>query len=49
LDTNSAQTLRELLRAVAVFAAGGRPALENMAQKEGGAILQIANQVSNPG
>ena len=48
LDTNSAQTLRELLRAVAVFAAGGRPALENMAQKEGGAILQIANQVSNP-
>jgi len=49
LDANSAQTLRELLRAVAVFAAGGRLALQNMAQKEGGAILQISNQVSKPG
>ncbi len=49
LDANSAQTLRELLRAVAVFAAGGRLALQNMAQKEGGAVLQIANQVSKPG
>ena len=49
LDANSAQTLRELLRAVAVFAAGGRLALQNMARKEGGAILQISNQVSKPG
>lgn len=46
LDANSAHTLRELLRAVAVFVAGGRIALEDMAKKEGGAILQIANQVS---
>ncbi len=45
LDAFSAQTLRELLRAVAVFAAGGRPALENLAKKEGGAIRQIAHQV----
>ncbi len=45
LDAFSAQTLRELLRAVAVYAAGGRRALENLAEKEGGAILQIAHQV----
>jgi len=45
LDEFSAQTLKELLRAVAVFAAGGRPALENLAKKEGGAVLQIAHQV----
>ncbi len=49
LDSASAQTLRELLRAVAVFVAGGRLALQDMAKKEGGAILQIANQVSKPG
>ena len=46
LDSNSAQTLRELLRAVAVFASGGRAALEDLAVKEGGRTLQIANQVS---
>jgi hypothetical protein len=45
LDAFSARTLRELLRAVAVYAAGGRRALENLAEKEGGAILQIAHQV----
>lgn len=46
-DGASAQTLRELLRAVAVFAAGGRPALENYAKKEGGAVLQIAHQMKS--
>ena len=46
LDASSAQALRELLRAVAVFAAGGRPALEDLAKKQGGATLQIAHQVS---
>ncbi len=46
-DSASAQTLRELLRAVAVFAAGGRLALENYAKKEGGAVLQIAHQIKN--
>ena len=45
LDAFSAKTLRELLRAVAAFAAGGRPALENLAKKRGGAALQIAHQV----
>ncbi len=44
-DSVSAQTLRELLRAVAVFAAGGRKALENLANNEGGAVRQIAHQV----
>ncbi|MEQ8321382.1 MAG: VWA domain-containing protein [Rhodospirillales bacterium] len=43
-DANSAEILRELLAAVAVFAAGGRPALENRAQK-GGVALQITNQM----
>ena len=45
-DASSAQTLRELLRAVAVYAAGGRPALENFAASEGGAVRQIAHQLS---
>lgn len=44
-DSVSAQTLRELLRAVAVFAAGGRKALEILANNEGGAVRQIAHQV----
>ena len=47
LDEFSAQMLRELLRAVAVFAAGGRPALETLANKEGGVMLQIAHQVKD--
>lgn len=46
-DSASAQTLRELLRAVAVYAAGGRRALENYAKKEGGAVLQIAHQIKS--
>ncbi len=44
-DSTSAQALRDLLAAVAVYAAGGRPALENMAERQGGAVLQIANQM----
>ena len=46
-DSASAQTLRELLRAVAVFAAGGRKALENLASNKGGAVLQIVHQVKS--
>ena len=46
LDVNSAQTLRQLLRAVANYAVGGRLLLEDMAKKEGGAILKIAKQLS---
>jgi len=45
LDVNSAKTLRELLRAVANYAVGGRLALEEMAKKEGGTILQITKQL----
>lgn len=48
-DASSASTLRDLLAAVAVYAAGGRIALENMAQKSGGAVLQIANQMKKGG
>ena len=44
-DANSAHVLKELLAAVAVFAAGGRQALENLAQKKGGDVLRIAHQL----
>ena len=44
-DASSAGALRELLRAVAVFAAGGPLALEDLAKREGGAVRQIAHQV----
>ena len=46
LDVNSAKALKELLRAVANYAVGGHLALEEMAKKEGGTILQIAKQLS---
>ena len=45
-DANSAQQLRDLLKAVAVFAAGGRKALESYGAKAGGAVLQLTHQVS---
>jgi len=44
-DAASADILRELLSAVAVFAAGGRKALTDHAAKQGGAVLRIAHQV----
>lgn len=44
-DSSSAKTLRDLLSAVAVYAAGGRPALENMAKRRGGDVKLIAHQV----
>ncbi|MFQ5985522.1 MAG: VWA domain-containing protein [Alphaproteobacteria bacterium] len=44
-DASSAQQLKELLGAVAVFAAGGRRALENYSKRTGGQVLQIAHQV----
>lgn len=46
-EASSAETLRELLGAVAVFAAGGRPALEDLARRRGGEALRIAHQVKN--
>lgn len=45
-DANSAQQLRDLLKAVAVFAAGGRKALESYGANAGGAVLQLTHQVS---
>ena len=44
-DASSARQLRDLLSAVAVYAAGGRRALEDYGKRTGGAVLQIANQM----
>ena len=44
-DAASADALRELLRAVAVFAAGGRRALENLATNAGGEVKLLADQM----
>ncbi len=43
-DASSAQQLRELLSAVAVYAAGGRKALEDFGQRQGGAALRLTRQ-----
>ena len=45
-DATSAQQLRELLSAVAVYAAGGRAALEDYSRRAGGATLLLARQVA---
>jgi len=45
-DRASADTLRRLLNAIAVYASGGRKALSSLAKREGGAALQITNQMS---
>ena len=45
-DMGSARQLRELLSAVAVYAAGGRRALEDYGRRAGGAVLQITRQVT---
>lgn len=45
-DRSSADLLRDLLGAVAVYAAGGRKALEDKAKRDGGAILQLTQQMS---
>ena len=44
-NSSSAKQLRELLSAVAVYAAGGRMALEDYGKRTGGAALQITGQV----
>jgi hypothetical protein len=44
-DSSSGQQLRELLSAVAVFAAGGRRALADYGKRTGGAVRQITSQV----
>lgn len=44
-DAASPKTLRDLLSAVAVFAAGGRKALERFGRERGGAVLQLTHQI----
>ena len=44
-DAGSAQQLRDLLSAVAVYAAGGRPALEDFGKRRGGAVPRLTHQV----
>jgi len=44
-DAHSAQQLRDLLSAVAVYAAGGRHALEDYSKRKGGTVLQLIHQV----
>ena len=45
-DMASAHQLRELLAAVAVYAAGGRRALEDYGKRSGGAVARITRQVT---
>jgi len=45
-DASSARQLRELLRAVAVYAAGGRKALEDFSRNAGGHALLLTRQLS---
>ena len=44
-DAASAAELRDLLRAVAVYAAGGREALENLGRREGGTVRLLAHSL----
>jgi hypothetical protein len=44
-DTGSAQQLRELLKAVAVYAVGGQQALESLSRARGGLTLQLTHQL----
>jgi len=45
-DARGPDELRRLLGAVAVYAAGGRPALEDHARKAGGAVLRLTDQMT---
>ncbi|MCZ6676498.1 MAG: VWA domain-containing protein [Candidatus Poribacteria bacterium] len=44
-DAASAQQLKDLLSAVAVYAAGGRKALENYSKHKGEKVLQLIHQI----
>ena len=48
-DAASAHQLRDLLSAVAVYAAGGRRALIEYGQSKGGTVLQLTHQVGGKG
>lgn len=45
-DASSPQTLRNLLSAVAVYAAGGRKALEQFGRRCGGEVQQLTHQIT---
>jgi hypothetical protein len=47
-DSNSAEQLRELLAAVAVFATGGRQALEHLGKRSGTLVKRLTQQLSGP-
>ena len=48
-DAESAQQLKDLLSAVAVYAAGGRRALLEYGKAKGGNILRLTHQISDKG
>jgi hypothetical protein len=45
-DASSPQQLRALLSAVAVYAAGGRKALDDYGRRQGGIVLQLTHQMN---
>jgi hypothetical protein len=47
-DAASPQTLRDLLSAVATYAAGGRPALEDFSRRRGGPVALLTSQLGRP-
>ena len=47
-DAASPQMLRDLLSAVATFAAGGRPALEDFSRRRGGPVALLTSQLGRP-
>jgi hypothetical protein len=47
-DAGSAQQLRDLLSAVAAYAAGGLKALESFGRRRGGVALQLTHQMKKP-
>jgi hypothetical protein len=48
-DAESAQQLKDLLSAVAVYAAGGRRALLEYGEAKGGNVLRLTHQISGKG
>lgn len=46
-DLHSPQALKDLLSAVAVFAAGGRRALSDFGRRRGGEVLRLTRQLSD--
>ena len=47
-DGASARQLRDLLSAVAVYAAGGRAALEDLSRSRGGLVRLLTDQMARP-